>query len=525
MQNFPLFANIFLKGIGYMFKKIIISLTALLFTMNTTFAAKVWVNDLRTLFLNNNAIIMAINLRTFAAQDTNKNGIIDEDEESGNFLNAIGRLDELTSYGINTIHLLPIMELGKTKALGTAGSLYAPVSFTNLNPQLKSKRSALSVEDQAIKFISEAHKRGIRVMVDVPACGSYDLFLKRPELFLKDSSGQPITPLDWTDVRLFNAGTENNINVAVYNLYKDYVDYVMSLGVDGIRADVAGLKPAKFWKDLIAYSRQRDPEFMWFAESSNSWNEPISTKAVFTPYNKLLEAGFDGFYGSYFNMKDWKKGSDLTNQIKFTKSLNFAEPKAVIGSFTTHDEISPILINGPQYSDMIMWLNATLPVNAYYVDGFETGDNYMYFYANKRAQKTETDCNKYFVHRGKIDIFNYSRQPGSYIQELKRSFIAANGFKQYIAPLISNGKYIVLRTSNSSVFGYAITGSKATVLVFGNMDPKRQNEATVWVRGYKSEMLTVPIYMDNAPISENGKFKVKLEPNEVEILLVNEFEM
>ena len=75
----------------------------------------------------NNAIIYEINLRTFGAQDVNKDGIIEpeEGEESGNFLNAISRLDELKSYGINTIHVMPIMALGKTKALGTAGSLYA----------------------------------------------------------------------------------------------------------------------------------------------------------------------------------------------------------------------------------------------------------------------------------------------------------------------------------------------------------------------------------------------------------------
>ena len=133
-----------------MFKKLLFSVLASCLMINSVSASNVWLNDLRSLFLSNNAIILAVNLRTFAAQDTNKNGIIDEDEESGNFLNAIGRLDEISAQGINTLHILPIMELGKTKALGTAGSLYAPASFNKLNPQLKSKRSALSVEDQAL---------------------------------------------------------------------------------------------------------------------------------------------------------------------------------------------------------------------------------------------------------------------------------------------------------------------------------------------------------------------------------------
>ena len=289
-------------------KKILLTICVISITSLNCLADNVWINDLRNLFLTNNAIIYAINMRTFGAQDVNKDGIIDEQgEESGNFLNAISRLDELQALGINTLHVLPIMELGKTKALGSAGSLYAPSSFNKLNPQLKSQRSALSLEEQAVKFINEAHKRGIRVMVDLPACGSYDLYMKRPELFVKDTSGQAIIPADWTDVRLFNSGNENSINPSVYNLYKEYVDYVIKLGVDGIRADVAHSKPALFWKELIDYSRRKDPQFMWLAESSDSWNTAVSPYAVYTPYDKLLQAGFDGFYGSYFNMKDWRK--------------------------------------------------------------------------------------------------------------------------------------------------------------------------------------------------------------------------
>ena len=236
----------------------------MLFTVQYAFSADVWVNDLKKLYENNSAVIYEINIRTFAAQDINKNGIIefDEAEESGTFLNAISRLDELAQKGINTIHVMPITAVGKTKAIGTAGSVYSALSFNKLNPQLQSDKSALSVEEQARKFIDEAHKRRIRVIIDLPSCGSYDLYMQRPELFVKDKSGQPVIPADWTDVRLLNAGTESNVNRDVYNLYKEFVDMVINLGADGIRADVATNKPAKFWKDLIAYSRTKDTQFL-----------------------------------------------------------------------------------------------------------------------------------------------------------------------------------------------------------------------------------------------------------------------
>ena len=262
---------------------------------------------------------------------------------------------------------------------------------------------------------------------------------------------------------------------------------------------------------------------MWLAESSDAWKEPVDSKAVYTPYNKLLEAGFDGFYGSYFNIKDWHKASKLTDYIKFTKNLKYSEDKAVLGSFTTHDEISPVLINGSNYSKMIMWLNATLPVNSYSIDGFDTGDNYIYFYGNKIAPKTETDNNKYFVHRGKIDIFNFSRKPGGRNIDLKENFIASNGFKNYIAPLIKNGEYKILRTTDNRIFAYAISYAKTTVLVFGNIDFKNTAEATIRVPGFDQDMLTVPIYLGTTPVAEKGKFKVKLDPNEIQVLLVNDF--
>ncbi|UKI41102.1 MAG: hypothetical protein L6V95_13605 [Candidatus Melainabacteria bacterium] len=89
--------------------------------------------------MNNQAIIYEINLRTFNANDANDNDIIDFDDENerkGTFLNAISRLDELKQFNINTLHVLPITKTGKIKALGTAGSLYALSSFSELNPQL-----------------------------------------------------------------------------------------------------------------------------------------------------------------------------------------------------------------------------------------------------------------------------------------------------------------------------------------------------------------------------------------------------
>ena len=114
-----------------MFKKFAV-ICAFVFLSQNFVNADEYVNDLRQTFLSNKAIIMAINIRTFNAKDTDKSGIIEENEERGNFLNAIERLDEIKELGINTLHVLPINPTGKIKALGTAGSVYAPTSLTEI---------------------------------------------------------------------------------------------------------------------------------------------------------------------------------------------------------------------------------------------------------------------------------------------------------------------------------------------------------------------------------------------------------
>lgn len=489
-----------------------------------------WVNDSRKLFTDNNAIIYEINIRTFNANDVNKNGIIEFDlgEQSGNFINAAGRLDEIKDMGINMLHILPITQTGKTKALGTAGSLYAAASFSRINDQLKDGNSVMTVNEQAKYFIEEAHKRGIRVILDIPACGAYDLYLQRPELFVKDKEQLPVVPADWTDVRLLNAGDETKINSDVFGVYKEFVDLAIDeLGADGIRADVAHCKPAKFWRELISYSREKDKQFLWLAESSDSWHDAVSSYGVFTSYEQLLEAGFDGYYGSFNKLKDWQNSQELINHVLFNKELanQFVEPKSVIGSFATHDELSPVLTNGIPYSSMIIWLNTTLPVNAYYLDGFATGDDYVYLWANKKALKSYTDDDYYFAHRGKIDIFNFSRKPQGNNTELLQEFIAANKFRSYIAPMLANGKFVPLKSNNPSVFSYALTYENDTVVVYGNLDFKNPAEATVKLPGMNKQTAFIPIKAGMEPLAYSGKFEITLKAGEIGVLLFKDFEV
>lgn len=485
-------------------------------------------DGLRSLFLNNRATICGINIRNFNANDTNKNGIIDNDEKSGNFINAIERLDEIKESGINTLHLLPITPVGKLKALGTAGSLYAIDNFNTINPQLVDNNSALTPFEQAKLFIEECHNRGLFVIIDLPSCGSYDLFLSRPELFIKDKKQLSIVPSDWTDVRLLNTGNNISLNEDVLNIHKDFVNMVLDLGADGIRADVATIKPFKFWEEIIKYTREKNPEFLFLAEASDSWREPPSKFAEFTSYDKLLAAGFDGYYGSFFNLKDWKKGEQLINHVKFNKKLltSYSEDKSVILSFTTHDEVSPIVLHGENFSILMSWLEATLPYNPYFIDGFQSGDDYLYSWANTKADISETDDDYYFVHRGKLDIFNFSSKPEGNSKAVSDNFKKAFNFRNENINLVSKGTFNPLKTDKDKVFAFSRTFSGETIIVIGNLDYKNsQKRITIKVPGVKKKGNLNLIHGNSNYKTKTNKILTDLEPAEIKVLRLHNFSL
>lgn len=505
-------------------KKIIILLLTLILTVPFCESKELTshTKSLREMFQNNEAIIYALNLRTFNANDKNKDGIINFSlgETSGSFINAIDRLDEIKDLGINTIHLLPITPVGKIKALGTAGSLYAMADFTSLNMQLSDPQSDLLLKKQAEMFFEECHKRGIKVIVDLPSCGAYDLFINRPDLFLTDSKNNPVIPSDWTDVRLFNVPDNEELKKSdIFFLHKFFIDYMINLGADGIRADVATIKPYIFWQELIKYARSKKSDFMFLAEASESWTKPASDSAYFTDYKKLLEAGFDGYYGNYFELKEWDTMDKLAQSVKSRQKVlkKYHDKKSTIGSFETHDIVSPLLVGGENYSKIIIWLNATLPLNPYYVDGFLQGDDYIYNYSNKKADYTFTDDEYYYVHQGQIDIFNFSRKPSGdstvLIDEHKLAMNLRNNFKEQI----TKGEFVVLNSDNNKIFAYQRAYNNKFVNVIINRNLAQSENVNIKVKN-----LTKKSNINFIKTTENMKLEksmltINLKPSQVVI--------
>ncbi len=490
-------------------------------------AASNHVNNLRTMFISNGANIYALNIRTFGASDYNKNDIIEPElgEASGTFINAIPKLKTLSAIGINTIYLLPVTKTGKLKALGTAGSLYALDSFDTIDSNLLDKTDFTDdVNVQAKKFIDEAHKLGMHVIIDLPSCGSYDMSLEKPELFVKDKDGNTVVPSDWTDVRLFRVyNRDNSLNTALVDEYKNFIKLVQNLGADGVRADVAAIKPKEFWVEIINYARNNDPQFFFLAEASPKWTNPAKGYAPYATTEELLEAGFDGYYSDWSNLKEIKTNKDFYDKLaEDSKLINkFDGQKSMIANFATHDQVSPALLGYP-YWQMVNWLNMTLPVNPYTLDGFPAADAYVYKFQNQKAEKSLTDDDTYFVHKGKFDIFNFSRAPLSLDpKKLDMSeYLDAAKLRYIMYPLIISKTYDTLKTDNPSVFAIRKQLGQDSLVIIGNLDFVNAQKAKIKVPKLQKDDFVMPFKMQEAPVAKNGSFTVALKPFEIQVLAV-----
>ncbi len=528
-------------------------------------------NNLKEMLTHNRAQILAVIPRIMNAQDTDGNQLIQEGEVSGNLVNAIERLDEIKDDGFNTLHMLPIHPPGKTKAMGTAGSLYAPLAFVwedgtlavdpeivDTNPQGKARERIQEIykelsnreiqewdkNDQTLGqaeikyFNEECHKRGISVMLDLPSCASVDFAKAHPELMAVDANGKEKVPQGWQDIRMFKTFTDEHkriLNKPLLDMHKQYVDACINLDFDGIRADVGRAKPVEFWYPLIEYSHARDPQFAWLAET---YTHEDASPQLNMPYDRpkeLLEVGFDSYYGQYHIFNDWTKAPQLYDYVRENIELNNEigskyGSKSLIGSFATHDDQSPMLYGGAPWVMFTSILQSMLPqVNPYITDGVQTGDYYKFPYENGVVKDTLTDNHECTVHSGRMDIFNKSRKPGGNEPEIenviKTAFALRDNRYNEISKdtklkmnnaqdVITKGSFIILPSNNDEVISFARHKDGKTLLFIGNRNVNKTVGATITIPGLKPDQKfdnLMPKYGEDCKFQNNGDGTISVE--------------
>ena len=520
-------------------------------------------NELKSMLTSNQANILAVIPRIMNAQDKDGNELIQGDEIPGNLVNAVDRLDEIKKLGFNTLHILPIHPTGKTHAMGTAGSLYAPKDFLAIDPELVDENPPAKIKEkieeiyerrtgkkpakfdkndpemafsQCEYFINECHKRNIKAMLDLPSCASVDFAKEHPELMAIGPDGKEKVPQGWQDIRMFkpfeNEETRE-LNQDLLDMHKKYVDMCVDLGMDGIRADVGRAKPVEFWVDVINYSHSKDPEFAWLAET---YTHEDASPQLNMPHDRpqdLLEAGFDSYYGQYHIFNEWTKAQDLYSYVKENIDLNnkIGQPKSLIGSFATHDDVSPMIYGGAPWVMFTSILQSMLPqVNPYMTDGVQTGDYYTFPYDGAIVRDTQTDSHECKVHTGRMDIFNKSRKPGGKSPEImdvvrtafalrdgKYNEIAKTGNKLFMDKaddVITKGSFIILPSNNPEIISFARHKDGKTLLFIGNRNVNKQVGGTIEIPGLKNNQKfnnLMPTYGEKCKIQNNNNGSINVE--------------
>jgi glycosidase len=174
----------------------------------------------------------------------------------GTLAAARKELPRLKALGVGVVWLMPIHPVGKVKPAGPLGSPYAIRDFRAVDP-------AYGSMDDLKAFVAEAHAQGLKVILDwVGNHSAWDnpLVTQHPDWYTRDSEGQMRSPpwFGWADVVEFDYASPGLRRYMADSM----AFWVREGGVDGFRADAAGLVPLEFWEQTRAELDAIKPVFM-----------------------------------------------------------------------------------------------------------------------------------------------------------------------------------------------------------------------------------------------------------------------
>src|SRR5579862_9844757 len=192
---------------------------------------------------------------------------------AGDLNGVTAGLDRLHSLGVDVVWLMPIHPIGKLKHKGTLGSPYSVRDYYAIDP-------AYGTKDDLKRLVVEAHRRGMKVIIDVVANHtSWDsVMMEKPEFYKHNAAGQIIPPVpDWEDVAALDYA---NPRLRAYMI--DMLRYwVHDFDLDGFRCDAASMVPVGFWESARAELDKLKPGLLMLAEAHDP---PLLAKAFDLDY-------------------------------------------------------------------------------------------------------------------------------------------------------------------------------------------------------------------------------------------------
>jgi glycosidase len=181
---------------------------------------------------------------------------------AGDFKGITARLDDLKELGADILWLMPIHPIGEKMRKGSIGSPYAVRDYYAINP-------AYGTEVDLKELVSQAHKRNLRVIIDIVANHTAwdSVLLQHSEFYKQDATGKITPPVpEWTDVAGLNYENPKLCDQMI-DMLKHWLD-PKTFDLDGFRCDVASMVPTTFWERARTELSQVKPDFMMLAEAS-----------------------------------------------------------------------------------------------------------------------------------------------------------------------------------------------------------------------------------------------------------------
>ena len=237
-------------------------------------------------------------------------------------LNAVaGRIDSIRDLGVNIMWVMPIYPIGIEKG---KNSPYCISDYKAIAPEF-------GTIDDLKNLAQECHQHGMGIILDwVTNHTAWDhLWVKaHPDWYTYDEKADTIIcpqPWNWEDVADLNYDNKD-MRAAMIDAMKFWI---VDVGIDGFRCDVADGVPADFWKDAIDQLRAAagDRQILMLAEGKHSDNFTVG--------------GFDMNYGWDYKDELVKvfKGASAEDLIKADKAEYDSLPdgKVKLRFTTNHD--------------------------------------------------------------------------------------------------------------------------------------------------------------------------------------------
>jgi cyclomaltodextrinase / maltogenic alpha-amylase / neopullulanase len=276
----------------------------------------------------------------------------------GTFDGITARLDQLKDLGVNILWLMPIQPMGQKMRKGTLGSPYSVRDYYAINPDY-------GTEADLKRLISESHKRGLKVIIDIVANHTAwdSVLMEHPEYYKQDASGKIIPPVkEWTDVAGLNY---NNPQLRQYMIamLKHWLDPA-TFDLDGFRCDVAFEVPTSFWEEARAQLDKVKPDFIMLAEASKP---ELLNKAFEIDYSWPL-------HGTLNDVLLWGKPATAFKQSWEDSRRQFPQGSLHLRFSDNHDEaraVARFSIRGALAASALMFTLDGVPL---LYNGMEVGD-------------------------------------------------------------------------------------------------------------------------------------------------------